>query len=485
LNRYLNGLCFTCIFVLLTTCSTTGKIPKIEGLLSLDEALSSAAMDISDGVQEKTEIAIIGLTSPLSDISDYLIDELSMHLISSGKFIVLERGPALDTVDSEHQFQMTGLVKDDSAVGIGHYLGAKVVLTGTFNRYAGFCQLRLRAIDVRSSQLLVLYTTRIRSDDEVLISIMQPLENLRPPVVREDALVHLNRGKDLYAEVDIDLAINEFEKAISIDKGLAEAYYYLGLIYIYKYNDDNEDVLDRGIAYLSTAIGIEPNFLEALTERGSAYASFKNDLQKAIADFSAVLNILPNSIFALKARGNIYLWNDDYERAIADYTSALRLNPNDIQTLISRGDIYNRIGNYAQAIVDYEAVLLSEPNNNIVRGNIQRIRSYQARMTELDRIIADYTATLRIHPNDVVVLFNRGNAYQNKLEFDLAIADYNEAIRLNPNYVEAYNERGGVYYWFKKNIDRAISDWEAILRIDPNNVDARQKINNARNERGY
>ena len=67
-------------------------------------------------------------------------------------------GAALASVDKEYQFQMSGMVSDASAVGIGHYLRAKVVLTGSFSRYAGFSQLRLRAIDVRSSQVLTLYT---------------------------------------------------------------------------------------------------------------------------------------------------------------------------------------------------------------------------------------------------------------------------------------------------------------------------------------
>jgi len=193
------------------------------GLVSLDDALAMAAEDVGQRVQGKTEIAITGIEAPLKEAADFLTGELTSYLVAGGKFIVLERSNAINAVDAEHQFQMSGMVSDDSAVGIGYDLGAKVVLSGTFSRYANFSQLRLRAIDVRSTQLLSLYTVRIRNDDEVLASVMRPLDNVKPQAISENALASLNRGQDFLAEGKYDAAIREFEAVLRLDPNNAEA----------------------------------------------------------------------------------------------------------------------------------------------------------------------------------------------------------------------------------------------------------------------
>ena len=208
-----------------TGCASTGgeKAPAASGLVSLDEALAMAAEDVGLRVQGKTEIAIASIEAPLKEAADFLSGELTSYLVAGGKFIVLERSDALDAVNTEHQFQMSGLVDDDSAVGMGHSIGVKVVVSGTFSRYADFSQLRLRAIDVRSTQLLTLYTVRIRAGDEVLASVMRPLDNVNPQTITESALSSLNRGQDLLAERKYDAAIREFEAVLRIDPNNAEA----------------------------------------------------------------------------------------------------------------------------------------------------------------------------------------------------------------------------------------------------------------------
>jgi hypothetical protein len=207
--------------LLLAACATA---PAGPGLVSLDEALAEAAADVGSHVSETTEIVITELDTMASGVSDFLSGELSTYLTRSGKFKVLERD--LEAVNAEHQFQMSGFVDDKSAVGIGHYLGAKVVITGSFKRFAGFSQLRLRAIDVRTSQLLTMYTVRIRPDDTVLASVMQPLDDAPPVAITENALAYLNRGEDLVREGKYDEAIKALDQTLSINENLGEGHFY-------------------------------------------------------------------------------------------------------------------------------------------------------------------------------------------------------------------------------------------------------------------
>jgi tetratricopeptide (TPR) repeat protein len=48
------------------------------------------------------------------------------------------------------------------------------------------------------------------------------------------------------------------------------------------------------------------------------------------------------------------------------------------------------------------------------------------------------------------------------------LADYNEAIRLNPNYIAALYNRG-LLFDAKKEYERAIDDFNIALKIDPRN----------------
>jgi hypothetical protein len=93
---------------------------------------------------------------------------------------------------------MSGLVSDESAVGIGHYLGAKIVVTGAFDRFANFSQFRIRAIDVESARILAMYSARIDNRDAILADVTQPLANTPSVAITENALARLNRGKDFF-----------------------------------------------------------------------------------------------------------------------------------------------------------------------------------------------------------------------------------------------------------------------------------------------
>jgi len=260
---------------------------ELTGLISFENALDMAVEDISSRVQEMTEVVIARFDSPSDDLSDFISDELASYLIKKGKFIVLERGSALESVNEEHIFQMSGLVSDESAVGIGHHLGAKVVFTGIFTQFTGFNQLRLRAIDVRSSQILCLYTARIRSDDLVLTAIIDTIKNTTVQTIAEDFLVYLNRGEDFLREGRYDEAILELNKALTINGSIADAYFFRGIAY------NSKGDVERAISDFTEAIRYNSNYATAYLYRGDLYFS-KLDYASALEDFHAAFDIEPN-----------------------------------------------------------------------------------------------------------------------------------------------------------------------------------------------
>jgi len=193
-------------------------------LSNFDDALSDAVIAIGARVQPNTEIVVYRIAGPSNDVSEYISDELSGMLSSMANLLVLARENALDALQAEQQFQMSGLVSDASASSIGKHLGAKIVVSGTLSMFDGFSQLRLRAVDVESSALVASYSARINSADPILKGVSS--NAILAQATTEDALTHLDRGKDLLAAGKYKDAASEFDQSIAKDRNLSEAYYF-------------------------------------------------------------------------------------------------------------------------------------------------------------------------------------------------------------------------------------------------------------------
>jgi len=114
---------------------------------------------------------------------------------------------------------------------------------------------------------------------------------------------------------------------------------------------------------------------------------------------------------------------------------------------------------------------------------------YQNR--DYDKAIADYTTALRIKPNYVEALFNRGRAYYEKyfsaesknksidremdLVLDRAITDFTDTLKIKPDHYEVLLWRGWAYYE-KYDLDKAKADCETVLKSDPNNTNAKEML---------
>jgi len=470
-------------------------------LISIDAALSAAATDIGSRVTGKTEIAIAGIEAPLSAVSDFLSGELGKRLIADGKFNVLARGAA----NTGNQSQIAEAVNDKSAVSIGQTLGAKIVLIGSFSRYADFNQFRLRAIDVRTSRILTLYTARIRPNDAVLSNLMRPLDNVASLTIAENALAALNRGEDLYNEGKYDEAITELNQVIRLNSNSIDAYYIRGNSYSAKGN------MDRAIADWETVLRLNPNHPRAGTyisivrqidsqvkahnhlQKGITYFDNK-DYDRAMIEYSEAIRLNPNLAQAYYNRGQVYFLKGDWDRAIAEYTQAIRADPDYAKAYNNRGAAYANKEDYDRAIADWEEVLRIDPNYADARNNLPRALNNRGlvyyQKGDYDRAIADWEKVLRINPNNAdarnylpIALLKHGIAYYEKGDLDQAVADFTACLRINPNNVDALNNRAGLFY-NRGDYDRAISDFEAVLRIDPNHANAKRFLERARQRRG-
>ena len=262
--------------------------------------------------------------------------------------------------------------------------------------------------------------------------------------------------------------------------------------------------LDGMYRYRTSAISVETAVRTSVTRLDvrsdkaarrmmAALANQKTTVK--VAKYGVSADVTPQTAGTFLDRGIMFASRGEYDLAIADFTQALKLDPNmsaaytlrgraltaSVSKVLGVGDNFSNISILATdgrattdqtrtfdlAIADFTAALRIDPNN--ASTYYERGRLYNNK-GDSDQAITDFNQAIRLNPNDVSAYAARGVAYSYKQEYDRAIADFNQAIRLNPNDVFSYISRGTTYCDGKQDYDRAIADFNQAIRLDPNNA---------------
>jgi tetratricopeptide (TPR) repeat protein len=94
---------------------------------------------------------------------------------------------------------------------------------------------------------------------------------------------------------------------------------------------------------------------------------------------------------------------------------------------------------YDRAISDFSAGLRVAPDNADLYNNRCFARAIAG---QLEQALMDCNDSLRLRPNDAYTLGSRGLTYLKLRQYDSAIADYDSALRINSKLAESYYGRG-------------------------------------------
>jgi tetratricopeptide (TPR) repeat protein len=156
----------------------------------------------------------------------------------------------------------------------------------------------------------------------------------------------LIESSEKYKKGDLQGAIADLDKAISLNPDYAEAYNSRGLTY--RALKDYQ----KAIADYDKAIALNPKLALAYTNRGIIYHALK-EYPKAIADFDKAIEINANHTYAYNSRGNTYAELKEHAKAIADYTKAIEINSEYANAYYNRGNTYAELKDFPRAVMDY------------------------------------------------------------------------------------------------------------------------------------
>jgi hypothetical protein len=126
----------------------------------VDSGVQYSFLTLSRNIPENSRIAIVTINAEDPNEGALLLNELTVLFVNSKKYVIVDRRD-LEEIKKEHSFQMSGEADDASIVSIGHFLGADVVITGSIAGEGSMKRLIVKALDVKTSQILAASSEKI------------------------------------------------------------------------------------------------------------------------------------------------------------------------------------------------------------------------------------------------------------------------------------------------------------------------------------
>jgi tetratricopeptide (TPR) repeat protein len=365
---------------------------------------------------------------------------------------------------------------------------------------------RARAFEKQRNAAAALadYTEAIRIDQELAAAMRLPKENRSEAAKKGVRLgsdlieAYLARGILYTGMGKNDEAVDDFSRALTLDRNRAEAHRCRGVALLAK------DLADLALDDLNTAVQLAPDDAEALYQRAQLLLHMK-DGHRAIDDCRRALQLDPKYARAYQALAEAYSKDSppDYVGAVACYQEAGRLEPKLAREF--QGDlanVYFQYGvslaeagkkqeaeatfsrataldpKYAQRVKEYWAtVRVPSPDGQTITKNkligpAPKVAEFNQQGFDAlqhdrwDEAIRCFGEAIGLDPNFADAHFGRGAAFLGKGFPNTAIAEFDRAILSNENYAAAYGYRARACLLLDRCSD-AISDATEAIRLNP------------------
>jgi len=178
---------FLVILALAITACATPRASE-PNTVALDE-LSRAIRDVSDylnnNINDGSLLAFLNIQSESEGLSNFIIDDLIANAVNDRIFTVVDRHQ-LDVIRAEQNLQLSGDVDDETALGIGRFLGAQTIVSGRVSVFGGHFRLTIRALDVQTAQVQGQYNRNLGTERTIITlmgigrgQVAQPAQPMR------------------------------------------------------------------------------------------------------------------------------------------------------------------------------------------------------------------------------------------------------------------------------------------------------------------
>lgn len=255
-------------------------------------------------------------------------------------------------------------------------------------------------------------------------------------VKSSDPQARAQLGDKLRSEAEFELALVEYQKALSISSSpdpnllisIGDIFYIIYLREGQKTND-----IRKAIDFYRKALGIKET-AKAHIKVGDGLLALK-DLPSAIEHYKKAIVLEPNSSDALTA--NVRGWNE-----------AIRLAPLVADNHIGLATALQLKKDFDNAEEEYKQALKLDPDNQAATLGLESLEKDKIKAKvdmhsnnalklqtqgKYDEAIDEYVKALEINVNDAKLNYNIGTAFQAKGDFEHAEKAYKKSLEIDPS----------------------------------------------------
>jgi len=153
-------LCLIAAVIFISACAGTPKTsPADTEFAAFEAVIDKSFYNLEPRLAAGNRIALLPLNAADKENGDYAYDTLTVMFTNSGKYDMVERAQ-INQIIQEQNLQLSGMVSDETAVSIGKFLGAQIIIIGDISGSGNTRRLVFRALDVETGKILGISSER-------------------------------------------------------------------------------------------------------------------------------------------------------------------------------------------------------------------------------------------------------------------------------------------------------------------------------------
>lgn len=194
-----------------------------------------------------------------------------------------------------------------------------------------------------------------------------------------DTESYLSAGIEKLRNQENKAAFIELKKALILNPGNTDAYYYLALA------EQRMGYLDDAIESYQAALKNDPLFYEARFNLATIYG-VRKEYNLALKQFKKALEIYPEDADLHYNMAFSYDQMGEKDKAIAGYKKASQLQPNMIDAYMRLAILYEFLEMPSEAMGEYRKVLKVDPDSEIAKRKLEELSSRERERTEITKV---------------------------------------------------------------------------------------------------